>query len=141
MRAGDTRKRDVIRFLRSAVGNAEIERRRPLTDEEVTSVIRTQIKQRRDAIALFRKGGRDDLADEEEAQVAILQAYLPEQLGEDELRQIVARVADETGANSPRDMGKLMTALRGEPGGRAEGATLSALARDELARRSAGDGR
>jgi uncharacterized protein YqeY len=138
MRAGDVRRRDVIRYLRSAIKNAEIERRRGLTDDEIQDVIRHQIKQRRDSIALFRKGGRDDLAEEEEAQISLLLPYLPTQLSEAELKELVVRVAEDVRASSPRDMGKLMQALVREAGGRAEGAVLSALAREELARRASG---
>lgn len=137
MVAGDVRRRDVIRFLRAAITNSQIEKRRDLTDDEILAVIRNQIKQRRDSIELFRKGGRDDLATEEEAQIAVLQAYLPAQLDEAELVEIVRRVAEEVDARSPRDMGRLMPALMAATGGRAEGRTLSRLAKDELERRSA----
>lgn len=136
MVAGDARRRDVIRFLRSAVKNAEIDRRRDLTDAEIEDVIRTQIKQRRDSVDMFRQGGRDELAVEEEAQIAILQTYLPEQLGEEELREIVREQADILQASGPRDMGRLMPALMSATGGRAEGRVLSQLAREELDRRS-----
>ena len=137
MRSGDTRKRDVIRFLRAAVKNAEIDRQRALTDEEVRDVIRTQIKQRRDSIDLFRRGGRNDLADSEEAQIAILEPYLPAQLDDAELESLVVRVADQVGATSPRDMGRLMAAVRSEVNDRAEGRRVSAVVKDELTRRAA----
>ncbi|HCG30270.1 MAG TPA: glutamyl-tRNA amidotransferase, partial [Chloroflexi bacterium] len=76
MIAGDTVRRDVIRFLRASITNAEIELHRALTDDEILGVIRGQIKQRRDSIELFRKGGREDLAESETAQIGILQDYL-----------------------------------------------------------------
>jgi uncharacterized protein len=140
MIAGDYRRRDVIRYLRAAITNAAIEKRSDLSDAEILDVIRYQIKQRRDSIEMFRSGGRDELADEEEAQIAILLPYLPSQLSREELVEIVERVAEELGASSTRDMSRLMPALLAETDGRAEGRILSELARQELARRSASRG-
>jgi uncharacterized protein len=137
MLARDNRRRDVIRFLKAAVTNAEIEKRSNLSDDEILGVIRTQIKQRRDSIDLFRKGGRDELADEEEAQIAILQDYLPQQMDESELADLVTRLASELGVSTPRDMSRLMPALMQATAGRAEGRTLSRLAKEELDRRAA----
>lgn len=137
MRSGDNRRRDVIRYLRAAVKNAAIEKRAELEDAEVENVIRTQVKQRRDSIDLFRKGGRDELADEEEQQIAILLEYLPAQLGHDELVELVRKTADEMNVSSAKDMARLMPALVEAAAGRAEGRTLSQLAREELARRAA----
>jgi uncharacterized protein len=137
MRAGDTRRRDVIRFLRAAIKNASIERRRELTDDEILGLVRYQIKQRRDSIELFRKGNRADLADEEEAQVALLEPYLPTQMDDAELREITQRIADDLAVSGPRDMSKMMPALLAATGGRADGRRLSEAARAELARRAA----
>ncbi len=136
MLSGDVRRRDVIRFLRSAVKNAEIDLRRDLNDAEIQDVIRTQIKQRRDSVDMFRRGGRAELADEEEAQIAVLQTYLPQPIDEQELREIVRAQADALGASGPRDMGRLMPALMAATNGRAEGRVLSQLAREELERRA-----
>lgn len=137
MVSGDTRRRDVIRYLRAAITNAQIEKHRDLTDAEIQDVIRGQIKQRRDSIDMFRKGGRDDLVEAETAQIAILQEYLPRQLDENEVRDIVRRVAEDLGARGPRDMGRLMPELMKATAGRVEGRTLSTLAREELDRRAA----
>ncbi len=136
MVAGDTTRRDVIRYLRAAITNARIDKHRELTDDEIQDVIRGQVKQRRDSIDMFRKGGRDDLVEAETAQISVLQEYLPQQLDEDEVREIVQRVAEEIGVQGPRDMGRLMPALMTATGGRVEGRTLSALARSELERRA-----
>jgi uncharacterized protein YqeY len=136
MRAGDTRRRDVIRFLRAAIKNAAIERRRELTDDEILALVRYQIKQRQDSIEMFRKGNRADLADEEEAQVALLETYLPAQMDDAELLSIVQRTAAELNVSGPRDMSKLMPALLAATGGRADGRRLSEAARAELARRA-----
>ncbi len=137
MVSGDTRRRDVIRYLRAAITNAQIEKHRDLTDAEIQDVIRGQIKQRRDSIDMFRKGGRDDLVEAETAQIAILQEYLPRQLDENEVRDIVRRVAEDLDARGPRDMGRLMPELMKATAGRVEGRTLSTLAREELDRRAA----
>ncbi|HYI16398.1 MAG TPA: GatB/YqeY domain-containing protein [Thermomicrobiales bacterium] len=136
MRSGDNRRRDVIRYLKAAVTNAAIEKRGDLDDAEVESIIRTQVKQRRDSIDLFRKGGREELAAEEEAQVAILLEYLPAQLSHDELVELVRKTADELNVSTAKDMSRLMPALVEAVAGRAEGRTLSELAKEELARRS-----
>jgi uncharacterized protein YqeY len=136
MRSGDTRRRDVIRYLRAAVTNAAIEKRSDLTDAEIEGVIRTQVKQRRDSIELFRAGGRDELADEEEAQMAILLDYLPAQLSNDELVELVRATADALDVRSVKDMSRLMPALLTATGGRAEGRTLSQMAKAELERRA-----
>ena len=136
MRSGDNRRRDVIRYLRAAITNAAIEKRSDLDDAEIESVIRTQVKQRRDSIDLFRKGGREELAAEEEEQVAILLEYLPAQLSHEELVELVRRTADELNVSTAKDMSRLMPALVEAAAGRAEGRTLSQLAREEVARRS-----
>jgi uncharacterized protein len=137
MIAKDTRRRDVIRYLKAAITNAAIEKRADLTDDEIQDLIRYQIKQRRDSIELFRSGGRNELAEEEEAQVAILLPYLPQQLSVSELEKMVRDVADELSATSARDMARMMPVLIARTEGRAEGRVLSQLAKDELARRSA----
>lgn len=136
MKSGDNRRRDVVRFLRAAISNAEIEKRSDLTDDEIRDLIRYQIKQRRDSVELFRAGGRDELADEEEVQISILLPYLPQQLSRDQLTEIVQRVAADLDVRGQRDMSKLMPALIAETDGRAEGRVLSELARQELDRRS-----
>ncbi len=138
MRSGDNRRRDVIRYLRSAINNAAIEKREDLTDDEIEGVIRTQVKQRRDSIELFRKGDRDELADEEEAQIAVLLDYLPAQLSHEELVELVRKTADDLQVSTPKDMSRLMPALVAAAAGRADGRTLSQLAKEEVERRSAG---
>jgi uncharacterized protein YqeY len=138
MRSGDNRRRDVIRYLRAAITNAAIEKRADLDDAEIEKVIRTQVKQRRDSIDMFRSGGREELAEEEEAQVAILLDYLPAQLSHDELVELVRATAESLGVSTQRDMSRLMPALVEAAGGRAEGRILSQLAKEELTRRSAG---
>ena len=118
MRAGDTARRDALRLLRAALKNAEIDRRggdaaSPMQESDVRAVIQRQIKQRRDSIEQFRKGGREDLAIKEEAELAVFQAYLPQGASEAEMRAAVEAVIAETGAQGPKDMGKVMPAALG----------------------------
>jgi uncharacterized protein len=139
MREKDTDRRDVLRYLRSEVKNAEIEKGRELTDDEVLSVIQRQIKQRRESIEQFQKGNRQDLVDAEQAQIVILETYLPPQLGQDELEQIAHDLAAEHDLAGARDMGKLMGPLREKVGTRAEGRAISDAARTVLERRENGE--
>ena len=134
MRSGDTLRRDVLRMATSALYNVEKQNRRPLTDEEVAAVLAREVKTRRESVEAFRRGGREDLATKEEAEIAILQAYLPEQLSEDEVRELVAQAIGATGATSPRDLGKVMGWLSPRTRGRADGRRLSELVAQALAR-------
>lgn len=135
MRSGDTERRDVIRYLRSVVGNKEIDLRRPLSDDEVIGVIQSQIKQRSDAAELFRQGRREDLVLNEERQIAILSEYLPEQLTDEDIAERAREAADELDLNGMSGMSRLMSRLMSDIQGRADGRTVSRIARDELARR------
>lgn len=137
MRSGDAVRRDALRMLRSAIRNKEIDLRRAATNDEIQAVVLYQIKQRREAIELYRQGGRPDLASKEEAEILAIEGYAPAQLGEDELRQLVSRTAAELDLNGPRDMRRLMPALMQATAGRADGRTLSRLASEELQRRAA----
>lgn len=133
MRARDNEKRDAIRYVLSAVKNAEIDKRADLTEEEETELLRSQVKQRQDSIEQFRQGGRDDLAEREEAQVRILEAYLPQQMSDEELEAFVRQGIEDTGAESHKDMGKVMGALTAKAQGRVDGRRLSAAVRNALA--------
>ncbi len=133
MKARDTETRDAIRYVLSAVKNAEIEKRGELTEEEELKLIRSQVKQRQDSIEQFRAGGRDDLADKEQAQVAILERYLPQQMSDEELEAFVREGIAEAGAESPKDMGKVMGLLTPRSQGRVDGRRLSTAVRNALA--------
>lgn len=133
MRDRDVDLRDTIRFLLSAVKNVEIDKREPLTEEEELTVLRSQAKQRRDAIEQFRSGGRDDLADKEESQLEILERYLPQQMTDEELEAFVREGIAEAGAETPKDMGKVMGLLTRRSEGRVDGTRLSATVRASLA--------
>ncbi len=133
MKARDTETRDAIRYVLSAVKNAEIEKRGELTEEEELKLIRSQVKQRQDSIEQFRAGGRDDLAEKEQAQVAILERYLPQQMSDEELEAFVREGIAEAGAESPKDMGKVMGLLTPRSRGRVDGRRLSTAVRNALA--------
>jgi uncharacterized protein YqeY len=135
MRSGDSLRRDVLRMAQSAVYNAEKAKRQPLTDEEALAVVTREVKTRRESVDAFRKGGREELAAKEEQEIAILQAYLPEQLGDDELQRLVDEAIEVTAASSPRDMGKVMGRLAPATRGRADGRRVSELVAQALARR------
>ncbi len=133
MRDRDNETRDTIRFLLSAVKSAEIDKREPLTGDEETALLRSQAKQRRDSIEQFRAGQRDDLADREAAQLAVLERYLPQQMSDEELAGFVAQGIGEAGATSPKEMGKVMGLLTRRSAGRVDGGRLSASVRSALA--------
>jgi len=135
MRGGDQTGRDVIRYLLSAIKNAEIDKRGALAPGDELAVLQRQAKQRQESIDQFRAGGRDDLADREAEQLAVLQRYLPASMGDDELAALASAVADEVGAEGPKDMARLMPALLARAEGRADGRRVSAAAKQALAAR------
>jgi uncharacterized protein len=134
MRDGDAQRRDTLRMVISAAQNAAKEKREPLSDEEALAVITKQVKTRRESIKAYRDAGRDDLADKEQSEIEVLQPYLPEQMGEAEIRALVVEAVSATGATSARDMGKVMGALMPRVKGRADGALVSRLVNEELAK-------
>ena len=134
MRDGDAHRRDTLRMVIAAAQNAAKEKREPLSDEEALAVITKQVKTRRESIKAFRDAGRDDLADKEQSEIDVLEPYLPEQMGEDEVRALVIEAVAATGATSPRDMGKVMGALMPKVKGRADGKLVSSLVNEELAK-------
>jgi uncharacterized protein YqeY len=121
-----------LRFFLSAVKNKEKDLRRDITDDEVRSVALAQVKQRQDSIEQFEKGGRQDLADKEKAELEILKDYIPEQLSESELREIVKAAITETGAESMKDMGKLMKAVMAKAKGKADGKSVNKIVKELL---------
>jgi uncharacterized protein YqeY len=133
MRDRDNELRDTIRLLLSAVKNAEIDKRADLNEDESMAVLRSQAKQRQDSIQQYRDGGRDDLADKEAAELAILERYLPQQLSDEELSALVEAGISETGAVGPKDMGKVMGLLSKRAGSAVDGRRLSTAVREALA--------
>lgn len=132
MRAKDTVRLSTIRQLRSAIKNKEIGTGQSLDDEAVIGVITTQGKQRREAAQMYRDNDRLELAEKEDAELEILLAYLPTQLGEAELRSIISAVIAEAGATSPKDMGKVMGPVMAKTRGCADGKLVNQLVKELL---------
>ncbi|MDQ3488887.1 MAG: GatB/YqeY domain-containing protein [Acidobacteriota bacterium] len=134
MRAKDTLRLSALRMAKAALMNREIERGRALEDAESLQVISSLIKQRRDSIEQFQKGGREELARKEADEITILETYLPPPVDPAQLEAAVDAAIQETGATSPKDMGKVMKALTGQfAGGQVDGKALSESVRRKLA--------
>ncbi|SEN04375.1 GatB/YqeY domain-containing protein [Lihuaxuella thermophila] len=125
-------KLSTIRMLRASIKKVEIDKKRPLNDDEVLEVIGREIKQRRDSLSEYEKAGREDLAQKEREEIEILETYLPEQLSEEELRSLVRQVIQEVGASSKADMGKVMGAIMPKVKGRADGRLVNRLVQETL---------
>lgn len=135
MRARETARLGTIRLLLAAVKQREVDERVELDDTQVVQVVEKLIKQRRDSIEQYRGAGRDDLAEQEAAELAVLQGYMPEQLSEQEIAEAVRAAVAETGAAGPQDMGKLMGVLKPRLAGRADMSAVSAQVKAALAAR------
>ncbi len=122
-----------LRMLRAAVKNADIEKMKTLEDDEVVEVIGREVKKLRDALETFVAGGREDLATQTRVEIATMEAYLPAQLSDDDLRGIVMKKVAEVGAPSPKDFGRIMNEVMKDAKGRAEGAKVSMLVKEALA--------
>lgn len=133
MRAGDAKKRDAIRLLTAEMKRKEVDERVTLADGDVVAIIDKMLKQRRDSIAQFEKGGRQDLADNEKFELGVLQAYMPQGLSEAEIADAVAASIAESGAKGPADMGKVMAVLKPKLAGRADMSKVSGLVKAKLA--------
>ena len=133
MRARDERRTQTLRMAMAAAQNRRIELGRPLADDEVIDVLGKQVKQRRESIDVYRSAGREEQAGNEEAEAAILAEFLPEQLTADEVEELARATIAETGAEGPRDMGRVMGALAPRTRGRADGRVVSEVVRRLLA--------
>jgi uncharacterized protein len=133
MRARDEIRKSALRMLTAAVKNAEIEARAPLDDAGVVTVVQKQVKQRRESIIEFQKAGRQDLVDQEAGEMAVLEAYLPQQASRPEIEAAARRVVAESGATTVRDLGKVMPVLTKEFAGRADGREINEVVRSLLA--------
>ena len=139
MRSGDALRRDVLRMAQNSMYNIEKARKVTLSEDEVLGVLTREVKTRRESVEAFRTGGREDLATKEEAEIAILQDYLPQPLTEDELRTLVDEGVAATSASNARDLGKVMGWLAPRTRGRADGKVLSGLVAQALARADLAD--
>jgi uncharacterized protein YqeY len=132
MRAKDAVRLESIRLLRAAIQRREVDERVTLNDEDVVVVLQKMVKQGKDSIDQFTKGGRDDLVAKEAATLAILETYLPEQLDPAELSRLIDQALSETGAQGVRDMGKVMAWLKPHVQGRADMGAVSAKIKEKL---------
>lgn len=133
MKSKDSLKVDTLRLLISEIKNKEIDLREELGDEAITALLTTQIKRRKEAAGMFEQGGRADLKEKEEKEMAILQVYLPEQVGEEELKLRIQAVIAEASAQGPQDMGKIMKVVVPEFKGKAEGDQIRKIVTELLA--------
>lgn len=133
MKAGDKLRLTTVRMLLSAVKNKAIElRSETLEDDDVRGVVRTLVRQRQDSVEQYTKGGRAELAEKEAKEIEILKAYLPPELSTEELRGIVEKAVEETGATGMKDMGKVMKAVMADVQGRADGKAVSQMVKEVL---------
>ena len=132
MRAKDAVRLESIRLLRAAIKRREVDERIDLTDEDVVSVVQKMVKQGKDSIALFEQGGREDLVQKEAATLAVLETYLPEQLDEQALLILIEKAVSESGAQTVRDMGKVMGLLKPQVQGQADMGVVSGLIKQKL---------
>lgn len=132
MRAKDTARLGTVRLLLSAMKQKEVDERVALTDADVLAILDKMLKQRRESIAQFEKAGRNDLADVEKAEMAVLSAYLPQQLSEAEVAAAIAAAIAEAGAAGAKDMGKVMGLLKSRLAGRTDIGKVSGLVKAKL---------
>ncbi|OLE74646.1 MAG: glutamyl-tRNA amidotransferase [Acidobacteria bacterium 13_1_20CM_2_57_8] len=133
MRGKDSLRLNTLRMMKSAVKNKEIEKMKALEEGEVLSIFGTLVKQRKDSIEQFRKGGREELAQKEEAEIKIIEEYLPAAASEDDIRRAIDEAVQETGATSMKDMGKVMKAALARLAGKtADGARVSQIVKEKL---------
>lgn len=133
MKSHDVVRRETIRLCLSAIHNEEVARRAPLDDASLLGVLGKQAKMRRESIEAFRKGDRAELVAKETAELAVIEAYLPAQLGEDLIRAAVDRIIVETGASGPGDQGKVMQKAMAELRGKADGKLVAGIVTKQLA--------
>lgn len=132
MRAQQREQLGVLRLVTAAIKQIEVDERVDLDDEQVLAVLDKMLKQRRESLEQFQKAGRDDLAAQEQFELDLIQTYLPEQLGEAELAELISSTISELGAGSIRDMGPVMNALRGQVQGRADMKAVSQAVKTQL---------
>ncbi len=132
MKAGDKKRRQVIRLMLSAIKQIEIDSRKELSDDDVIAVLGRMLKQRRDSFTQYTDAGRNDLAEQEAFEITIIKEYLPEALSDDEVAAIIDEIIASTGATSPQEMGKVMGQLKAKLQGRSDMGAASALVKQKL---------
>lgn len=132
MRNRDQLRKNVITLIRSEIKQIEVDKRIELEEQDIIEIISRQLKQRKDALEEFNKGNREDLAKQAEEEAQILLSYLPEQLSEEEITKIIKETIAETGANSIKEMGKVMAAIMPKVKGIADGKLVNQIVREQL---------
>jgi uncharacterized protein YqeY len=132
MRAKETAKRDTLRNIQTSIKQIEVDERKELSDAEVEAILAKYLKQREDAKAQFAEAGRDDLVAKEEQEITLVQSYLPEPLNDEELTTILQKIITSVGAESMKDMGKVMGAAKKEIGSRADGGRINQVVKTLL---------
>jgi len=132
MKDKDKLKLSVIRMVKSSIKNEEINQGKELSEDQVLALLNRELKQRRDSLQEFEKAGRDDLAEQSRAEMEVLLAYLPKQLEESEIRQIVQETIEQVGAASKKDLGKVMGALMPKVRGKADGSLVNRIVQELL---------
>ena len=132
IKAGDRTRLQTLRLLATAVRNREVELRRDLTEEDLVEVATREVKRRKEAAEAYQRGGRADRAEQERAEQAVLEEFLPEQASEDEVRAAIEEAVTATGASGPSDLGKVMGQVMGKLKGRVDGGEVNRLARERL---------
>jgi uncharacterized protein YqeY len=133
MKSKDQLRLSVLRMMKTAVKNKEIEKMKPLDEGEAMAVLNTLVKQRKDSAEQFRTGGREEMARKEEAEIKIIEQYLPAAASEDDIRKAIGEAIQETGASSMKDMGKVMKATMARLAGKtADGSRVSQLVKEKL---------
>lgn len=132
MKAKDAFKLSVLRMVKTALKNQEIEQKREINEGDFMQTLSRMTKQRNESLEQYQKAGRDDLADKEAKEIEILKSYLPEQLSDEELTQMIQEACQSVGAEGPKDMGKVMGALKDKTQGRVDGKVLAAKVKEAL---------
>ena len=132
MKSGDKDRLSVIRMLISEIKKVQIDKKKELSDDEIIQVLQRYAKQRKESIKQYREAGREDLAQKEEAELKVVQEFLPKPLSEEEIEKIVEQVITETGASSMKDMGRVMKSVMEKIKGRADGSVVSSIVKKKL---------
>ncbi len=132
MKAKEAEKLSTIRMVSSVIKNKEIEKKGELSDGDIESILSTEIKKRRESSVMYKKGGRDELAQKEDREVLILLAYLPEQLDEVAITKFVEEAISQSGAESAKDMGSVMKILMPKVKGKADGSMVNRIVKEKL---------
>ncbi|AKL95797.1 hypothetical protein CACET_c23510 [Clostridium aceticum] len=132
MKNKDQLRKNVVTLIRSEIKQVEVDKRVELEEQDVIEIISRQLKQRKDAVEEFEKGGRQDLVEQTQGEISVLLQYLPQQLSEEEVTKIVKETISEIGANSVKEMGKVMAAVLPKVKGKADGKTVNQIVKQQL---------